>query len=87
MHDIRLIREKPEWFNAQLARRGLPPQAEALAALDERRRALATEMQAAQARRNDASKAIGAAMAKGDTEAAEALKAEIAALKDRLPAL
>lgn len=44
-------------------------------------------MQAAQARRNDASKAIGAAMAKGDKDAAEALKAEVAALKDRLPAL
>ncbi|MBA3878582.1 MAG: serine--tRNA ligase [Sphingobium sp.] len=87
MHDIRLIRENPEGFDAQLARRGLPAQATALAALDERRRMLATEMQAVQARRNDASKLIGAAMAKGDKDGAEALKAEVAALKDRLPAL
>jgi len=87
MHDIRLIRENPEGFDAQLARRGLAAQAAALVALDERRRALATEMQAVQARRNDASKLIGAAMAKGDKDAAEALKAEVAALKDRLPAL
>ena len=87
MHDIRLIRENRSAFDAQLARRGLTPQAETLLPLDERRRALATEMQAAQARRNDASKLIGAAMAKGDTAAADALKAEVAALKDRLPAL
>ncbi|MBY0283714.1 MAG: serine--tRNA ligase [Sphingomonas sp.] len=87
MHDIRLIRENKAAFDAQLARRGLASQAAALAALDERRRALATEMQAVQARRNDASKLIGAAMAKGDKDSAEALKAEVAALKERLPAL
>ena len=87
MHDIRLIRENPAAFDAHLARRGLAPQAAELAALDERRRALATEMQAAQARRNDASKLIGAAMAKGDKDSAEALKAEVATLKERLPAL
>ena len=87
MHDIRLIRENKAAFDAQLARRGLPAQAAALAALDERRRALATDMQAVQARRNDASKLIGAAMAKGDKDSAEALKAEVAALKERLPAL
>lgn len=87
MHDIRLIRENPADFDAQLARRGLAPQAADLATLDERRRALATEMQAVQARRNDASKLIGAAMAKGDKDAAEALKAEVARLKERLPAL
>jgi seryl-tRNA synthetase len=55
--------------------------------LDENRRAVLTEMQNAQARRNEASKAIGAAMGKGDIATAEALKAEVAALKDTLPAL
>jgi seryl-tRNA synthetase len=44
-------------------------------------------MQEAQARRNEASKAIGAAMGRGDAAAAEALKAEVAALKEGLPAL
>lgn len=87
MHDIRLIRENHLAFDARLARRGLAPQSEALLQLDERRRALATDMQAAQARRNDASKLIGAAMARGDPATAEELKAEVAALKDRLPAL
>ena len=87
MHDIRLIRDDPAAFDAALARRGLSPQAADLIALDERRRALVTELQVGQARRNEASKAIGAAMAKGDTAAADALKAEVAALKTRLPEL
>jgi seryl-tRNA synthetase len=87
MHDIRLIRENPEAFDAGLARRGLPPQAAALIALDEERRAATTAVQVAQSRRNEASKLIGAAMAKGDKDAAEAIKAEVAALKDQMPAL
>ncbi len=87
MHDIRLIRENPEGFDAGLARRGLPAQASALIALDEERRAATTAVQIAQSRRNEASKLIGAAMAKGDKEGAEAIKAEVAALKEQMPAL
>lgn len=87
MHDIRLIRDNPEAFDAGLARRGLPPQAASLIALDEERRAAVTEVQVAQSRRNEASKLIGAAMAKGDKEGAEAIKAEVAALKDQMPTL
>ncbi|WP_066479739.1 MULTISPECIES: serine--tRNA ligase [unclassified Sphingomonas] len=87
MHDIRLIRDDPDRFDQMLARRGLPPVAQDLRKLDERRRALIAEAQVAQARRNEASKLIGAAMAKGDPATAEALKAEVAALKDRLPAI
>lgn len=87
MHDIRLIRENPDAFDAALARRGLPKQSADLVSLDERRRALMTEAQLGQARRNEASKAIGAAMAKGDKDAADALKAEVAALKERMPAI
>ena len=87
MHDIRFIRENAEAFDAGLARRGLPKQAEALIALDEERRAAGTEVQMAQSRRNEASKLIGAAMAKGDREGAEAIKAEVAALKDAMPAM
>lgn len=87
MHDIRFIRENRDAFDAGLARRGLPPQAEELIALDEARRAAVTEVQVAQSRRNEASKLIGAAMAKGDREGAEAIKAEVAALKDAMPAM
>ena len=87
MHDLRAIRENPEAFDAGLARRGADPAAARVVELDERRRAVSTRMQEAQARRNEASKAIGAAMGKGDTATADALKAEVAALKDTLPAL
>ena len=73
MHDIRLIRENPEAFDAGLARRGLAPSATTLLALDEKRRALITRAQTGQARRNEASKAIGAAKAaKDETTAAAA---------------
>ena len=87
MHDIRFIRENPEAFDAGLARRGLEPLAAGLIAIDEERRAVTTQVQVAQSRRNEASKLIGAAMAKGDRETAEAIKAEVAALKDQMPAL
>jgi len=87
MHDIRLIRENPEGFDAGLARRGALPVAADILALDEQRRSVATRMQEGQNRRNEASKAIGKAMSQGDSATAEALKAEVAQLKDSLPAL
>ncbi len=87
MHDIRFVRDNPDAFDAALARRGLEPLAATLIALDEERRALTTQVQLGQSRRNDASKLIGAAMAKGDKDAAEALKVEVAALKEEMPAL
>ncbi|RDE06216.1 serine--tRNA ligase [Sphingomonas aracearum] len=85
MHDIRLIRDNPAAFDAALARRGLPPRAADLVALDEHRRALATEAQVAQARRNELSKAVGAAKARRDDPTD--LLAEVAELKERLPAI
>ena len=87
MHDLRLIRENPAAFDAALARRGLEPVAAGLLAQDEARRALSTRLQEMNARRNEASKLIGAAMGKGDKETAEALKAEVAELKQTMPAL
>src|SRR5688572_1044199 len=87
MHDLRSIRENPEAFDAGLARRGAEPASARILEIDERRRAVTTRVQEAQARRNEASRAIGAAMGKGDTATAEALKAEVATLKDTMPAL
>ena len=87
MHDIRSIRENPAAFDAALARRGFAPMASDLVALDERRRALITEAQLGQARRNEASKAIGAAKAQKDEAKAASLMAEVGALKERLPAI
>ena len=87
MHDIRYIRAEPQAFDAALARRGTEPAAERLLAYDTGLRAVLTELQAGQARRNEASKAIGAAKANKDEAAAQALMAEVAALKQRLPEL
>jgi seryl-tRNA synthetase len=87
MHDLRAIRENPEAFDASLKRRGLAPQSAEIVALDADRRGAATRAQEALARRNEASKAIGAAMGKGDIATAEALKAEVGELKQQLPAM
>ncbi|KQZ60705.1 serine--tRNA ligase [Sphingopyxis sp. Root1497] len=86
MHDIRLIRDNPQAFDAGLARRGLEPLSAEILAMDASLRALQTDMQGALARRNEASKLIGQAMAQGDKDRAEALKAEVADLKTALPA-
>jgi seryl-tRNA synthetase len=87
MFDIKWIRENPESFDEGLARRGLPPRAGEMIAIDEVRRMHVTKVQEAQTRRNAASKEIGAAMASGDTQKAEALKAEVASLKDLMAAM
>ncbi|MEL6504698.1 MAG: serine--tRNA ligase [Pseudomonadota bacterium] len=81
MHDIRWIRENPEAFDEAMGKRGLQPMSAHLIALDETRRAHVSALQEAQGERNRASKAIGAAKAKGDEEAAQAAIAEVAKLK------
>ena len=87
MHDIKWIRENPEAFDRALARRGLPGESAKLIALDEKRRAAIMKAEAAQARRNAASKEIGAAKKNKDEAAASKLMAEVAQLKDAMPAL
>ena len=84
MHDIKLIRENPQAFDAGLARRGLAPLAASLVSLDEKRRAQMQALQEAQSRRNGLSKEIGAAMGKKDVALADKLKAEVASLKDAI---
>jgi len=85
MHDIKYIRENPEEFDAALARRGVEAVAQNILGLDEQSRALKTQMQDGQARRNEASKAIGKAKGQGDEESAQALMAEVAELKSKMP--
>jgi seryl-tRNA synthetase len=87
MHDIKSIRENPEAFDAALKRRGLPGEAKRLVAIDERRRATIQKAEAAQARRNAASKEIGEAKKKKDEAAAAKLMAEVTELKAAIPAL
>ncbi len=85
MHDIRFIRDNPEAFDRALARRGLPGEAQRLIALDEKRREKILELETAQARRNEASKLIGAAKKSNEEQVAQALMAEVAALKESIP--
>jgi seryl-tRNA synthetase len=85
MHDIRLIRDNPDAFDAGLKRRGLAPLATELLALDEARRSAQTRLQDAQSRRNEASKEIGTAKREGRN--ADDLMAEVAALKDQMAIL
>ncbi|MBV9861151.1 MAG: serine--tRNA ligase [Alphaproteobacteria bacterium] len=66
MHDLRWIRENPAEFDRGLTRRGLPPRADAILALDREWRGNETRVQEAQARRNRLAKEIGAARKRGD---------------------
>ena len=87
MYDIKWIRENSEAFDEGRRRRGLEPLSAELIARDDARRAAIAKSQAAQERRNAASKEIGAAMKAKDADRAEALKAEVADLKESLPML
>jgi seryl-tRNA synthetase len=80
--DIKWIRDNAEAFDDGLKRRGLAPQAAAVIALDDQRRATLTTLQEAQSRRNAASKEIGKAKASKDEATAARLMAEVAELKD-----
>jgi seryl-tRNA synthetase len=87
MHDIRWIRDNPDAFDRGLIRRGLDPRAKELIGIDELRRAAIQQLEAALARRNAASKEIGAAKKSNEEQAAQALMAEVSELKKTIPAL
>jgi seryl-tRNA synthetase len=87
MHDIRAIRDNPEAFVAGWSSRGVDDAADVVArilALDVDLRAAQTRGQDALAKRNAASKAIGAAMGKKDMAEADRLKAEVETLKGEI---
>jgi seryl-tRNA synthetase len=84
MYDIKWIRDNAESFDRGRKRRGLDVLAAQLLALDDKRRAAIAKSQAAQGRRNAASKEIGAAMKAGDADLAKALKIEVGDLKTAL---
>jgi seryl-tRNA synthetase len=87
MHDIKWIRENPDAFDAALKRRALEPLSASLLAIDERRRAAIVKSEQAQARRNAASKEIGAAKKAKDDARAAALMSEVTELKTTMPEL
>jgi seryl-tRNA synthetase len=84
MHDIRALRENPDLYDAAWARRGLAPLAKKILDFDAKLRTASTAKQDAEAQRNAASKAIGAAKAKKDEAEAGRLIEQVAALKSRI---
>ncbi len=89
MHDIRLIRDNPDAFDAGMARRGLSALSGEILAIDEKRRSAILAAETAQAEANKAAKSVGAAKASGDEAEFQRLralvgekKAEIATLND-----
>lgn len=82
MHDIKYIRENADDFDAAMKRRGKAAQSEALLKLDEERRAVQTELQELQAKRNEESKKIGE-IKKSGGDAQEAMDA-VARMKDQM---
>ncbi len=81
MFDIKWIRDNSAAFDEARGKRGLAPMAAELALLDEARRSAIAKAQGVLERRNAASKEIGKAMSAKDTARADALKAEVNALK------
>ncbi|MEM0921916.1 MAG: serine--tRNA ligase [Pseudomonadota bacterium] len=87
MHDIRLIRDNPDAFDAMLARRGVSAVSSEILAIDTARRAKITAAEEALAARNAASKAVGQAKAQGDEAEFERLRALVAEKKDEIARL
>ena len=85
MLDLKWIRENPDTLDAALTRRGAVPVAAAVLDLDKRHRAITTDLQMLQSRRNEVSKQIGGVKAKGGD--AQPLMAEVASIKDKMAAL
>ena len=87
MHDLKAIRQNPDAFDDNWARRGLAPQTQQILSQDEARRAVQTELQELQNQRNLASKAVGEAKRNKDEAKAEALMEQVGEIKDRMATL
>lgn len=85
MFDLRAIRENPDFFDNGWARRGLKAQTPSILSLDEKHRAVVTEMQDLQSERNSVSKEIG--KIKGQGGNADAEMARVAEIKDQIAGL
>ncbi len=86
MNDPKLLRNDPDAARKAIESRSgnFSPVLEEYLTLDKTYRALLQEVEEMRSKRNDSSKAIGKAMGSGDKDKAEALKAEVAALKEQM---
>ena len=87
MLDARFVRENTDLVRAALANRRATWDVDGFLALDEERRALIGRVEVLQARRNEASKAIGALVKFGEYEAADARKDEVRVINDEIASL
>ena len=90
MLDIRFVRENPELVKENIRKKfqdAKLPLVDQVIALDAENRAAMTEANTLRGNRNTLSKQIGALMAQGKKEEAEAVKAQVAAQADRLKEL
>ena len=85
MLTLKQIRDNKEEAILRLKKKGVEaaPIIEKIEELDDKRKALQAELDDCLAQQNQAAKQIGALMGKGEKEAAEAKKQEVAALKSR----
>ncbi|MBU6159162.1 MAG: serine--tRNA ligase [Bacteroidetes bacterium] len=86
MLQVAILRQQTEWVKERLAIKNFSDLhlVDEVIALDDRRKQLNFQFDETQAGINKASKEIGGLMAKGEKDAAEAKKAEVAALKTTL---
>jgi seryl-tRNA synthetase len=84
MLDPRLIRTELDAVAARLAGRGFELDVNFVRGLEEKRKALQVTTEQLQAERNSRSRAIGQLMKEGDSDAAEAAKAEVSRIKAEL---
>lgn len=85
MHDLKFIRQNPDAFDSALARRGLAAESSNILQLDSAWRQSVQQAETLQAERNAKSAEVG--KIKRDGGNADAIMAEVTAMKDRLAAL
>ena len=84
MFDIKKIRENPEDFDTNLAKRNFDPCSAELIKIDEDNRKAIAKAQALQEERNSKSKLIGEYASSGKTEEANKLKNEVSSIKSEM---
>lgn len=84
MHDLKAIRQNPDFYRTAFARRGCEKIMDDILELDEKNRQFVTLSQQYQSLRNSLSKKIGEFKAKKQEDEAQKAMAEVAELKEKL---
>jgi len=87
MLDARFVRDNPDVVRNAMASRNSSWDVEVFLRLDEERRRLIGEVEALQAQRNEASKAIGVLMQAGKRDEAESAKEQVRLVNDKITAI